>query len=54
MADNNVKTNEKKVFIAPELTVHGDVQVITQGQSSGNTLDRTFPTGFPVNQLTFS
>lgn len=48
------KTTEKKVFVSPELTVHGDVNVITLGQSKGAFLDKAFPGGTPFNQLTFS
>jgi len=45
---------EKKEYIAPELTVHGDVEVITLGFTTGGHLDASFPTGFPTPGLTFS
>lgn len=44
----------KKEFVKPELTVHGDVEVITMGFKTGSALDKTFPVGTPFNQLTFS
>lgn len=48
------ETITKKVFVSPELTVHGDVEVITLGFKTGNALDQSFPVGTPFSQLTFS
>jgi len=44
----------KLEYQAPELVVHGTIESLTQGQSSGWTLDATFPTGTPSGDITFS
>jgi hypothetical protein len=44
----------KKQYETPALTVVGTFESITQGASTGNALDATFPQGTPFNQLTFS
>ena len=44
----------KRRYRAPHLTVHGSLEAITKGASTGNTLDATFPTGTPFGDLTFS
>ena len=44
----------KKQYETPALTVVGTFESITQGASSGSTLDATFPTGTPFGDLTFS
>jgi hypothetical protein len=44
----------KKVYVSPELTVYGDVNVITLGNADGNFTDQLFPDGTPKNELTFS
>ena len=44
----------KKTYATPRLTRHGSVEALTKGQSTGNFLDATFPTGTPFGQLTFS
>ncbi len=49
--EQNVENHE---YEAPSLTVHGSIEAITQGSSSGNFLDATFPTGTPFGELTFS
>lgn len=45
---------EKKTYITPELTIHGDVEVITLATGSKQQLDKTFPVGTPFGALTFS
>lgn len=47
-------TDEKKPYVSPQLTVHGDVEVITLGTQNGNNLDRAFPNNTPRGDLTFS
>ncbi len=49
-ADNS----SEKVYTAPELTVYGDVERITKGNSSGDALDQTFEVGTFADDLTFS
>lgn len=44
----------KKTYEAPTLTVHGTVEEVTQGTSTGNHTDRLFPNDTPKDQLTFS
>ena len=48
-------TNTKKAYVAPQLTVHGDVEVVTQQvrQILART-DQLFPAGTPFEDLTFS
>lgn len=48
------KTDEKKPYSPPQVTVHGNVEVITQGGPTGPGLDQTFPTSTPFSSLTFS
>jgi hypothetical protein len=45
---------EKKEWNTPKITVHGDVEEITLGQSTGTHLDRDFPRGTPFGELGFS
>lgn len=45
---------EKKSYTTPKLTIHGDVEVLTQGNADGNFTDKDFPVKTPKNQLTFS
>lgn len=45
---------EKKSYTTPKLTVHGDVEVITQANTTGGRLDAAFPAGTPVEDITFS
>jgi hypothetical protein len=40
--ENNIAA--KKVYTAPKLTVHGDVEKITQGDDIGEELDAGFTT----------
>jgi hypothetical protein len=47
-------THSKKSYLKPELTVHGNVEVLTKGASSGTRIDATFPTGTAFGALTFS
>ncbi len=42
MENNNSKMTEKKMYVTPEVTVHGDIEVITQAASNGNRLDGRF------------
>lgn len=46
------KEIQKKPYNAPQLTVHGDVEVITLGNQCGNVLDQAFPSGTNFAQLT--
>lgn len=52
--DKKEETTTKKTFVSPKLTVHGDVEVITLGFSTGDWTDRVFPIQTPKPQLTFS
>jgi hypothetical protein len=45
---------EVRSYQSPMLTVIGSFEEITQGTSTGNYLDKTFPVGTPKDQLTFS
>lgn len=47
-------SNQKKSYNKPELKVHGNVEVLTQGTSNGNFTDANFPPNTPRGQLTFS
>ena len=47
-------SNQKKSYNKPELKVHGNVEVLTQGNANGGALDQAFPVNTPNNQLTFS
>lgn len=44
----------RKAYSPPALTVHGNVEVITRGSSTGDFLDQDFPDGTPGDELTFS
>ncbi|MCY7282252.1 MAG: putative RiPP precursor [Cyanobacteria bacterium CAN_BIN43] len=44
----------KKSYAQPKLTAYGNVEVLTQGASSGPNLDADFPAGTPFSDLTFS
>jgi len=50
------RTNEntKAAYESPVLTRIGSFEDITQGHSTGPSLDATFPTGTPDSKLTFS
>jgi hypothetical protein len=39
---NSKMTEKKKTYVTPELTVHGDIEVITQATSLGTTFDGQF------------
>lgn len=45
---------EKEPYTTPELTVHGDVEAITQQNRVGTRLDATFQSGTPISDLTVS
>lgn len=49
-----MKSIVKKQYVAPQLTVYGDVKKITQGNSTGTRLDQTFLVGTVFGDLTFS
>jgi hypothetical protein len=49
-----MKSIVKKQYVAPQLTVYGDVKKITQGNSTGSRLDQTFIVGTDRGSLTFS
>ena len=44
----------KKAYTSPKLIVHGDVEEITQGFSTGTHLDRDFQMNTFFGDLTFS
>lgn len=44
----------KMEYEAPTLIEVGSFEEITQGASTGDSLDADFPDGFPASQLTFS
>ncbi|CAN5359957.1 lasso peptide [soil metagenome] len=44
----------KVVYEAPSITEVGTFESLTQGASTGTTLDATFPAGTPFGDLTFS
>ncbi|WP_410216364.1 hypothetical protein [Paracoccus sp. (in: a-proteobacteria)] len=44
----------KKIYAAPALRIYGSLEAMTQGTSTGNSLDRAFPAGTPRGDLTFS
>lgn len=46
--------NAKKQFIAPTLVEYGKFEELTQGNSTGESLDADFPDGTPFGDLTFS
>lgn len=41
MENNNTKT-VKKIYVTPEVTVHGDIEVITQANATGRSFDGRF------------
>lgn len=51
---NNNKTlgehimQEKKTFVTPELTIHGNIETITQSGTTGGNFDGNFQLGQPV------
>jgi hypothetical protein len=47
-------TFQKKSYLKPELTVHGNVEVLTKGTSNGGRTDALFPAGTPRGSVTFS
>jgi hypothetical protein len=47
-------THSKKSYLKPELTVHGNVEVLTKGIGSGAKTDANFPVGTLTGNLTFS
>ncbi len=42
MENINSKMTEKKPYVTPEVTVHGDIEVITQATSMGTAMDGQF------------
>jgi hypothetical protein len=45
---------EKKPYVAPQVTVLGDIEAITLGTSDGELTDSAFPVATPRRLLTFS
>jgi hypothetical protein len=45
---------KREEYEAPRLESHGSIEAVTQGLTSGTTLDANFPTGTPASDLTFS
>ena len=41
-------------YEAPQLSLVGTLETLTQGSSTGNRIDATFPVTTPQSQLTFS
>jgi hypothetical protein len=39
---------EKKVYAQPELTVHGNIEVITKSTNTGLNLDGSYVKGTPI------
>ena len=46
--------NSQLRYEAPRLTIVGSVAEVTREGQNGPTLDQSFPSGTPFNQLTFS
>lgn len=44
----------KTIYETPSVADLGTFETITQGQSTGSTLDADFPIGTPFDQLEFS
>ena len=44
----------KKAYTQPKLTVHGNVEVLTQQTTTGNALDADAKKGTPLSELTTS
>ena len=44
----------KKEYSKPQLVVHGDVEKLTLQTQTGTALDKTFPAGTPLDELTIS
>jgi hypothetical protein len=47
-------THSKKSYLKPELTIHGNVEVLTKATGGSARIDAAFPAGTPASQLTFS
>ena len=45
---------KKKAYTQPQLTVHGNVEILTQGTKSGLNLDSNFALGTPLDSVTLS
>ena len=45
---------KKKAYTQPQLTVHGNVEVLTQGTKTGLNLDSNFALGTPLDSVTVS
>ena len=41
----------KKTYAKPQLTVHGNVEALTEATSSGSVLDKTIPAGTLVSDI---
>lgn len=50
----NTHNTAGEPYEAPTVTTIGDVDDLTQGNSSGGVLDESFPVGTPFSDLTFS
>ncbi|MCE6953350.1 hypothetical protein LAZ40_15005 [Cereibacter sphaeroides] len=48
---NNI---QNPVYETPVLRVHGTLEMMTHGASTGSVLDASFPRGTPVEDITFS
>jgi hypothetical protein len=44
----------KKPYTKPQLTIHGNVEVLTKGTQIGDLTDADFPARTPRGDLTFS
>ena len=47
-------THTKRTYQAPVVRSFGALESLTQGNSTGNFIDATFPAGTPFGKLTFS
>ena len=45
---------EKAEYQKPKLTIHGNVEEITQSVTCGNVTDQPFPMGTPLSAITCS
>jgi hypothetical protein len=49
MENNNSNGAEKKFYTAPEVTVYGDIEEITQATDAGPNQDLPFPHQTPIS-----
>jgi hypothetical protein len=54
MTDLRTQGPSAPSYEPPSVVDYGTLQEVTAGAAAGGALDRTFPTGTPIDQLTFS